>query len=106
MQELHEKYFKELKEIEKQPEINYYDNQGYGWSSGGGGGQKVVYSEKKNPKPMFEMHGEKKTEKVDEEENREYNSDNGIKLDFSLDRNKNAAKINFNGSKMSKIEVY
>ena len=111
--ELHEEYFKEIEEIEKRHENADYDNRNYGGSSrGGGGGQKVVYYEKKvtgkdtkNPKPMFEVHGEKKTEKV-EEEKREYNSDKKIKLDFSVDRSKNTAKSILKDSKMSKTEVY
>ena len=67
--------------------------------------KKATGKDTKNPKPMFEVHGEKKTEKV-EEEKREYNSDKKIKLDFSLDRSKNAAKSILKDSKMSKSEVY
>ena len=57
---------------------------------------------------MFEAYGEMKTEKVEEEEKkkREYNSDNKIKLDFSVYRSKITAKNILKDSKMSKSEVY
>ena len=101
----HEKYYKV---IVKQHENDENDNR-----SRVGGVQKVYYENKvtgkdsKNPNPMFEAYGEMKTEKVEEEEKkREYNSDNKIKLDFSVYRSKITAKNILKDSKMSKSEVY